>query len=79
MPIYESETVTREDLDKVRRKSNCSECGARLNIYLDPKSGKAFLACWDYLRTGHEGIERELAREARLYGPADEVTAEATK
>ncbi len=63
MPIYEEEgRLTREDLDKIRRKSKCKECGARLNIYLDPDSGKAFLACWDWLRAHHEGIEREASR-----------------
>jgi len=61
-PIYEDETTTIADLNKLRKRSKCKVCGARLNIFLDPKSGKAFLACWDWLRTHHEGIERERSR-----------------
>lgn len=60
MPLYEGEEVTRDDLEKIRRTGRCQVCGARLNIYLDPGSGKAFVACWDWLRTHHEGIEREV-------------------
>jgi len=59
MPIYQTDELTREDLEKIRRESKCKVCGAKLNIYLDPESGKAFVACWDWLRTHHEGIERE--------------------
>jgi len=62
MPLYEDENTTREDLDKIRRKSRCSVCGARLNMYFDQESGRAFVACWDWLRTHHEGIEREVSR-----------------
>lgn len=63
MPIYEEEgRITREELLDLRKKNVCKECGANLNMYLDPASGKAFLACWDYLRTHHEGIEREASR-----------------
>lgn len=61
-PIYESEELSREDLDKLRRKNKCKECGGRLDVFLDFDTGKAFLACSDYRRTGHEGIEREPSR-----------------
>ncbi len=60
--IYEDENTTREDLEKIRLKSQCSVCGARLNMYLDPESGLAFIACWDWPRTHHDGIEREVSR-----------------
>lgn len=61
--IFEDEQHTIDDLEKLRRTHKCKDCGAALNIYLDPASGKAFLACWDYLRTHHEGgIEREASR-----------------
>jgi len=62
MPLYEDENTTREDLEKTRLKSKCSVCGARLNMYYDQESGKAFIACWDWLRSHHEGIEREVSR-----------------
>jgi len=61
MPIYEDETTTIADLEKIRRTGKCKVCGAKLNIYLDG-SGKAFVACWDWLRTHHEGIEKEASR-----------------
>lgn len=61
-PIYEDENTTIEDLEKIRRRGKCKVCGANLNMYLDPESGKAFVACWDWLRTQHEGIEREASR-----------------
>jgi len=74
MPIYEDENRTIADLEKIRRKSKCKVCGAKLNIYLAPDSGKAFVACWDWLRTQHEGIEREASRYER--GGVEEFTIE---
>ena len=59
VPIYEDKTITREQLFELRKENRCQVCGASLNVYLDQKSGKAFIACWDYNRTQHEGIERE--------------------
>jgi len=65
MPIWEDDKTTIADLDKIRRKSKCKVCGTKLNIYIAPDSGKAFIACWDWLRTQHEGIEREASRYER--------------
>jgi len=59
MPIYESENKTRENLERIRKTNVCAVCGAILNIYLDRDTGKVYVACWDYLRTHHEGIIRE--------------------
>jgi len=65
-PIYESETRTREDLEKIRKANRCKVCGGWLNMFLDnfsedpQKRGKAFIACNDWPRTHHdEGIEKE--------------------
>jgi len=73
MPIFESEAVTRQDLEKMRRQNDCAVCGARLNTYL-AGDGRAFIACWDYLRTQHEGIIRP-ASEYEKHG-ADALTIE---
>ena len=63
MPIYEEEGgVTQEDLLDLRKRNKCKECGARLDVFLDFDTGKAFLACQDWPRTHHEGIEREVSR-----------------
>lgn len=59
MPIYENETRTREDLEKLRKANVCQVCGEWLNMFLDRESGLAFVACHDWLRTHHEGIMRE--------------------
>lgn len=53
--IYEDENHTKEDLEKLRRTNRCRDCGSPLNVYLDTKLGKAFLACWDWHRTYHDG------------------------
>ena len=58
-PIYESETLTREELYEIRKRNRCQQCGGRLDVFMDFDRGKAFLACWDWPRTHHEGIERE--------------------
>lgn len=63
MPIYEEEgKVTREELYELRRYNKCKECGARLDVFLDHDTGKAFLGCTDWPRSHHEGIEREASR-----------------
>ena len=59
MPVYESEELPRDKLEELRKKSKCKECGGWVNMFLDPESGKAFLACNDWLRTHHDGIMRE--------------------
>jgi len=62
-PIYEEEgRITREELYELRRYNKCKECGARLDVFMDLDAGKAFLACTDWRRTQHEGIEREASR-----------------
>jgi len=58
-PIFESETRTRDDLEKLRKTNVCAVCGAWLNVFLDKDTGLAFVACHDWLRTHHEGIMRE--------------------
>jgi len=62
MPIYEDDRLSREDLLDLRKKNRCKECGARLDVFLDVDCSKAFLACADWHRTHHEGIEREASR-----------------
>ena len=63
MPIYEEEgKFTVDDLLEQRKRNKCKECGGWLNVFMDHDKGLAFLACNDYLRTHHEGIEREASR-----------------
>ena len=63
MPIYEEDgQMSRKDLNELRRRNRCKECGERLAVFIDLDAHKAFLACTDWCRTHHEGIERELSR-----------------
>ena len=63
MPIYEEEGIlTRENLEQIRKRNVCAVCGGWLNTFLDPESGKAFIACNEWPRSHHEGIEREASR-----------------
>lgn len=62
MPIYVEGTTTREDLEKLRKTNNCKVCGGWLNLFRVLTTGAIYLACADYLRTQHEGIEREASR-----------------
>ncbi len=64
-PIYESEKLPLEQLEKLRKRNLCKQCGARLDMFIDLTTHKNFLACHDYLRTRHEGIEREVSRYER--------------
>lgn len=57
-PIYEDENTTREKLYELRKKNRCQVCSGRLDVFMDFDRGEAFLACWDWPRTHHEGIER---------------------
>ncbi len=59
MPVYESETISRDELEKVRKKNTCAVCGGWLNTFYDLIKHKAFIACNDWPRTHHEGIARE--------------------
>lgn len=59
MPIYEDKTTTQEKLQELRRSNSCSECGGRLDVFMDIDKGRAFLACGEWHRTHHEGIVRE--------------------
>jgi len=91
MPIYEDETRTRKDLDKLRRKNKCAICGERLDIFLDRESGKVFLACHNWPTSPpashHEGIVREYQAQdedyesdiRRLVEMENRVGAKATK
>ena len=58
-PIYEDENTTREKLFELRKENRCQVCRGRLDVFMDYDRGKAFLACTDWPRTHHEGIERE--------------------
>ncbi len=62
MPIYEEEGRTRDDLDHMRRRQKCAECGGRLSVFMNFDTHKAYLACNDWRRTHHDGIEREASR-----------------
>jgi len=62
MPIYESEETSQDALDELRRYHTCQECGGQLAVFYDADAHKAFLACTDWPRTQHEGIEREVNR-----------------
>ena len=63
MPIYEEEgRVTREDLEALGKRNRCLVCHGRLDVFLDADQHLAYLACTDYLRTKHEGIERPPSR-----------------
>jgi len=62
MPIYESEELSREELDKMRRRNRCKECGGKLVVLYDLSQHLAFLACADWQRSHHEGTEREASR-----------------
>lgn len=64
-PIYEEEgRITREDLLNLSKRNQCKECGERLELFIDSTitPHKAFLACTDWRRSRHEGIEREASR-----------------
>lgn len=63
MPIYEQKGVrTREDLEGLVKYNRCAECSARLEVFLDWKEHLTFLACANWNRTHHEGIERKPSR-----------------
>lgn len=61
MPVYESEELPREELEKLRKRARCKVCGGWLNMFLG-EGGVAFIACNDWLRSHHEGIEREASQ-----------------
>ena len=59
MPVYESETVTSKDLQKMRREHRCSECHDTCDVFLAPDgSGRVMLACRNYPSSKHDGVER---------------------
>lgn len=58
-PIYEDSNTTREHLFELRKNNRCQECHGRLDVFMDFDRGKAFLACAEWNRSHHEGIERE--------------------
>ena len=63
MPIYEQVGMrTREDLEQMVKRHHCRVCGARLEVFLSWKEHKTFLACSDWPRTHHEGIQRKPSR-----------------
>lgn len=66
--IYEDESHTREDLERLRRQNQCKVCGGMLNIFLDMNTHRAYLACND--DQSHEGIERESKPPVELNIPS---------
>ncbi len=62
MPIYEGQGKTREDLKHLCKYHRCVVCSARLAVFFSMKEEKAFLACEDWRRTQHDGIERQPSR-----------------
>jgi len=62
MPLYESEEINRDQLDTIRQRNKCSECGGWLNMFYDAEKHLAFVACAEWPRSHHEGIEREASR-----------------
>jgi len=65
LPIYEEEgRITREELLDLSKRNQCKECGERLDVFIDftTTPHKAFLACADWRRSHHEGVERPASR-----------------
>ena len=61
MAIYESETVSRTDLEAVAKRNRCAVCGGRLWLYLNYQKKLDGEPYWRYLscdQEGHEGIAR---------------------
>jgi len=56
MPIYESETLTKADLERIRDGQVCAECGKPFWLYLDYKTKKWYLGCRGNIE--HEGYAR---------------------
>lgn len=69
MVVYESETLSREELEKKRKQNVCAVCGGWLNMFLDPETHTAFIACNDWHRTHHEGIARAYKEPGELNIP----------
>jgi len=67
MPFYPPVTMGHVKLEQKRKSNACAVCGGWLNIFLDndpasPHYGQAFIACNDWSRTRHEGIQRAASR-----------------
>ncbi len=62
MPIYEGKARPMEALEKLQDRNVCKECGASLGLFWDAEKCKVFLACNEWRRTHHEGIERPASR-----------------
>jgi len=56
--IYESEEITRDKLEGIRKRNICAICSGWLNMFFDAESGKAFIACHEWPRSQHQGIMR---------------------
>jgi len=52
MPVY----CTRAEVKKLVRFSRCAVCQGKLIAFLDAETKQPFVACADWLRTGHLGI-----------------------
>lgn len=75
MPVYQAE-MTRDQLEKERRRNVCSVCGGWLNCFLDDNH-RIFIACADWPRSHHEGIAREFeAKELTIEAGREQMTTE---
>jgi hypothetical protein len=57
MPVYESEIITREKLEELRKRNKCAICGEWLATYYDTEKKLAFIAC--HVDTSHDGIAKD--------------------
>ena len=67
MLTYESDKLTRDALEQMRRKMVCAECGKPLALFWNTEKKLAFLTCRDYLRTKHEQIGKPNRAEDKSY------------
>lgn len=74
-PIYENANKSRESLEKIRRGSKCAVCGGRLSIFWDTEKHLAFVACYDWPDTHHDGIAKAFEyRELNIESRREEMT-----
>ena len=62
-PIYETDELSDEALEKQVRWNRCAVCHGTLTIFFDMQRHERFLACSDWNRTHHDGGIERPARE----------------